>query len=76
MKFTSYFSNLSIKSNYSNFLKLKNHSYSPSYLRQLERSLKWLGVVSRACDGAEETETCAKSFRRGGMSLKCLTTSS
>lgn len=29
------------------FLKSENHSYFHNYLRQLERSLKWLGVTSR-----------------------------
>ncbi len=40
-------SNLSIKASYLKFLKAKSHSYSPSCLRRLERSLKWLGVASR-----------------------------
>ncbi len=31
----------------SKFLKAKIHSYFPTNLRQLERSLKWLGVASK-----------------------------
>ncbi len=46
------------------FLKAKNHSYFPSYLRQLERSLKWLGVASRGLrcanlSGEDSEEECS-----------------
>lgn len=54
----SYFQ-LKYKSKLSNFLKLRiriSLTNSPSYLRQLERPLKWLGAASRGCDGTEEID--------------------
>ncbi len=60
---------LKYKSKLSNFLKLKNHSYSPSYLRQLERSLKWLGACQQGLVMA------LMRRRRGRMLLKCVATS-